>query len=452
MGAGRQGKDSRSVELMHDPKKRRRFSRHFKQMLVTRMEAGENVSALAREVGVQRPQLYRWRNAFRTNANRALADDRSSAVPLSMRAVSQDRSQQVPDPVEPRRLSPAVQDTSQRTVDQVRLDLRRINPGESLEAARAFYSGILSVDVLDRHTVPVLNHGSSWRLGDGVVATEGTTSAGVRLSPDRNWLSNTCGEFLIVRIHQTGRPIVFEGDDIREMSSGCIYMSDRFDALWLEAGKSRSLVVRADRLGRDRIEPSCKSISTASPFGRVLHAALSALFVVLPTSSPAEVRELGTLATSLLRVALDGRIESEGQHRSLTAARDRALQAFTVEHAISETRVTAEMLSTMFGVSRATVYRAFEEVGGIQRFVAKVRLRRSFGQLAVAAACRGSVGGIASACGYMDVAHFSRSFKREFGCTPSDIVGLRKAESRDLTLLQAQEHASWLTPMIRLYT
>lgn len=411
------------------------------------MEAGENVSALAREFGVQRPLLYRWQNAFRTGAKRASYDQRSSAAPVSMPAVSQQNSH----PIAPRRMSPVPQDASRRTVDQVRLDLRRIKPRETLDAARAFYSGILSVDVLDRNRIPVQNHGSSWRLGDGVVATEGTTSAGVRLSPDRNWLSNTCGEFLIVRIHQTGRPIVFDGDDIREISCGCIYMADRFDALWLEAGKTRSLVVRADRLGRDRIEPVCKSFSTASPFGRVLHAALSTLFTVLPTSSTAEVRELGTLATSLLRAALDGEIESECRHLSSTAARDRTLQAFVVGHAISDRGVTADMLSTVFGVSRATVYRAFEEVGGVRRFIAKVRLRRSFGQLAMAEACRGSVGDIASACGYSDVAHFSRSFKREFGCAPSDIIGLRKAESQDLPLLQAQEHASWLTPMIRLY-
>jgi transposase-like protein len=41
----------------------RSFSREFKLREVQRMEAGENVSALARELTVKREILYRWRDA-----------------------------------------------------------------------------------------------------------------------------------------------------------------------------------------------------------------------------------------------------------------------------------------------------------------------------------------------------------------------------------------------------
>ena len=39
------------------------FSRDFKVGVVNRKEAGENVSALSREIGVKREILYRWRDA-----------------------------------------------------------------------------------------------------------------------------------------------------------------------------------------------------------------------------------------------------------------------------------------------------------------------------------------------------------------------------------------------------
>lgn len=41
----------------------RSFSRAFKLEAVGRIEAGENVSALARELGIKRAILYRWRDA-----------------------------------------------------------------------------------------------------------------------------------------------------------------------------------------------------------------------------------------------------------------------------------------------------------------------------------------------------------------------------------------------------
>src|SRR5258708_11324925 len=48
------------------------FSREFKLRVVRRMLAGENVSALAREVKVLRKDLYAWRTRFRSGGPEAL--------------------------------------------------------------------------------------------------------------------------------------------------------------------------------------------------------------------------------------------------------------------------------------------------------------------------------------------------------------------------------------------
>ena len=50
----------------------RSFSRAFKLDVVRRMEAGENIAALSREVEVKREVLYRWRDAFRIGGEAAL--------------------------------------------------------------------------------------------------------------------------------------------------------------------------------------------------------------------------------------------------------------------------------------------------------------------------------------------------------------------------------------------
>jgi transposase len=55
------------------PKKRLRvFSRAFKLAAVRRMTAGENVSALSRELQVLRKDLYYWRTRFRSGGPEAL--------------------------------------------------------------------------------------------------------------------------------------------------------------------------------------------------------------------------------------------------------------------------------------------------------------------------------------------------------------------------------------------
>jgi transposase len=52
--------------------KERRFSREFKLAALARMAAGENVSALCRELGIRRKCIYQWRERFRLGGPAAL--------------------------------------------------------------------------------------------------------------------------------------------------------------------------------------------------------------------------------------------------------------------------------------------------------------------------------------------------------------------------------------------
>jgi len=57
---------------MAEAGKERRFSREFKLAALRQMSAGENVSALARELGIRRKYLYQWRERFRAGGPIAL--------------------------------------------------------------------------------------------------------------------------------------------------------------------------------------------------------------------------------------------------------------------------------------------------------------------------------------------------------------------------------------------
>lgn len=50
---------------MEQGKKSRRFEAAFRERAVQRIESGENVSALSREIAVRRNVLYRWRDRYR---------------------------------------------------------------------------------------------------------------------------------------------------------------------------------------------------------------------------------------------------------------------------------------------------------------------------------------------------------------------------------------------------
>ncbi|WP_244466846.1 helix-turn-helix domain-containing protein [Devosia geojensis] len=72
------------------------------------------------------------------------------------------------------------------------------------------------------------------------------------------------------------------------------------------------------------------------------------------------------------------------------------------------------------GVSRSRLYRLFEPSGGVMHYIQRRRLLAAHSMLADANNRR-RIFEIAESCCFADGADFSRAFRREFGCSPSDV-------------------------------
>lgn len=72
------------------------------------------------------------------------------------------------------------------------------------------------------------------------------------------------------------------------------------------------------------------------------------------------------------------------------------------------------------GVSRATLYRAFKEIGGIAAAIRDARLDLVRRCLATPSKNKVRISSIAYRCGFTDVPTFSRGFKNRFGLSPRD--------------------------------
>jgi AraC-like DNA-binding protein len=89
--------------------------------------------------------------------------------------------------------------------------------------------------------------------------------------------------------------------------------------------------------------------------------------------------------------------------------------------------LTPREIARAIGVSRTTLYRAFEQAGGVHAHVMSRRLERSFAALAGRRGRSPSICQIAIQHGFVSDAHFTRAFKARFGIRPSD-VGPMEAE------------------------
>jgi transposase len=99
--------------------RKRLFSREYKLSALRRMLAGENVSALARELGIRRKYLYQWRERFRAGGPIAL---RSRGRPTKAEVLAMRAGETAPDIPEawmPQAAPPDALTTAQRRIAEL---------------------------------------------------------------------------------------------------------------------------------------------------------------------------------------------------------------------------------------------------------------------------------------------------------------------------------------------
>jgi AraC-like DNA-binding protein len=104
---------------------------------------------------------------------------------------------------------------------------------------------------------------------------------------------------------------------------------------------------------------------------------------------------------------------------------------------LSNTGLQPETLMQAFGVSRAKLYRQFEDIGGVANYIRRRRLAAAALYLTSNAHKDWRVSQIAFACGFPNEENFGRNFKQQFGLTP------REARERAIETLAAK---AWLGP------
>jgi AraC-like DNA-binding protein len=93
--------------------------------------------------------------------------------------------------------------------------------------------------------------------------------------------------------------------------------------------------------------------------------------------------------------------------------------------------VSVEQLCGHFGVSRTTVYRLFEPLGGVRKFINGARLERCYGELRGADPRRVEIADVAASWGFADASSFSRRFRSRLAASPSEVLGTAQDQTED---------------------
>jgi AraC-like DNA-binding protein len=125
----------------------------------------------------------------------------------------------------------------------------------------------------------------------------------------------------------------------------------------------------------------------------------------------------------LMALVLDGHVKTDGDRmrRGVGAARLEVAKR-AIGKRLREPDLGIAMIAKSQGVTPRYLQRLFETEGRtFSEFLRDIRLDLAFERLRDDSGCEESISAIAFDCGFSDLSHFNRSFRRRFGQTPSDV-------------------------------
>lgn len=261
----------------------------------------------------------------------------------------------------------------------------------------------------------------AWALGDVAAAAidYGPTAVG---TPDH--VDADFEDMVFVRRVNTGRIRVESGDVRREFGPGSVFLMHAQHKLrTLDDGTALSLRLPFQRAGYDPLrEGPIVSLRKDAWQVRVLISALDALFETLPSLSATEAPAVSKQLASLVQASIEAGRDETPHNAAASSARTLAMRRYVIAN-LARKELGVGHLQIAFNASRATVYRAFEDVGGVARFIREHRLAAIHRELRMTSPTHGMIRRIAECHGLSDQTNFLRIFRAQYGLRPSDVLG-----------------------------
>lgn len=222
------------------------------------------------------------------------------------------------------------------------------------------------------------------------------------------------------------------GDLNVDRDAGSIYILDTAKRVEIiqTCYRQQAMFIHKSALGfdPDRHPPLMKFPCDRS-VGRLLNALFDHLFRDLLQNNSIDVAKLEQLKACLkMAIGSDAR---QGDIRNHVREALKDTICSYIDRNLEDGELSVDTILNEFGVSRASLYRMFQDRGGVREFIGSRRLLSAVLDIADGPVRRGDIAATAEKWGFTTSANFNRAVRREFGVAPGSLVDLPTKE-RDM--------------------
>lgn len=303
---------------------------------------------------------------------------------------------------------------------RIKADLALEVCGEEFVAQTAPY---FSCQLINGRRQVDTNKASVWVCGDNVLSLW-DCNPHTRSRKDKHL--GAVGHFLNVCRFLSGSERGIGGNGPVHRVPGPIYVTDlgrHFDGLVTAQDNERVVYQELAIPKKDLDLPQdCRAqerVITAQKGASVLlHACMDDIFLCLDCETEEALTVLLDRFSALLKVNLGVHPQRGDVRAQLRDALFEQILAF-IERNLGDLDLNTELILQNFGVSRASLYRMFETIGGVRNYIMQRRITRATIDIEKNAEIRGSLRQAAMDWGFSSQANFNRAIRRQFGNSPS---------------------------------
>lgn len=155
------------------------------------------------------------------------------------------------------------------------------------------------------------------------------------------------------------------------------------------------------------------------PVDRPLAALCSSAVAHLLGAGDLDQHGVAHYVTGLVELVLRSALAADLQRADAAAARYREAIEYVNRH-LTDPDLSAERIAEALFVSRRRLYQLFDDGEGISGRIRRMRVERAQQLLADPTRAAQGIGEVARLCGFVNAAHFSRTFRKVVGQTPRE--------------------------------
>ncbi len=276
----------------------------------------------------------------------------------------------------------------------------------------------------DREAIADFRFGfSAWHLGSLVLGVSQSDS--IRFARRSQTIARSSIDHYLVQVYHTGGLVAqTEGEEV-EVAPGDVWILDLARETKIEETRFRSTNLA---IPRNLLAPLLKDpdglhglrLTKASPLGNMLSRYLTDLARQAPSMTVGEAASIAESTIHLVAGCAGPGHEARSITRNGFAVASLASIRRYIDAQLQNPALDVDLICREFALSRATLYRLCEPLGGVQAHIRRRRLARCFKELVTPSQNAARISQIAFRWGFSDEATFSRAFRAMYGLSPSE--------------------------------